>query len=109
MTAPTSLPWRGVETIEAARTAIARQHPVELQLPASFHHAVYACFNPPAARTPAERLDLCGGPELLQQLAQISGLDALAELQSELANAHGAVRVVSPAPTVVITFARPGA
>ena len=100
-TAITNLPWRGAETVDAARTAIAQQQALELQFPAGYHHAVYARFQPSGG---AALLDVRGGAELLQRFAQIEGLDALAALEPDAAQAHAAVRVLSPAPAVVITF-----
>lgn len=107
MAAVTNLPWRGVETIEAARAALAAKQSVELHLPAGFHHAVYAHFR--RELESAEQVDVSGGVELLQRLAEIRGLDPLADLEPSITQAHAAVRVLSPSPTVLITLEGSGA
>jgi hypothetical protein len=100
---PANFPWRGRETVEAARSAIARRDRIALQLPAGFHHAVYAHFRAHDLQAVAERLDVTGGAEVLQRLAQIEGLDGLAQLAADVANAHASVRLLSPTPTVIIS------
>lgn len=104
--ATTDLIWRGTETIHAARAALARQGTVAVQLPADFHHAVYARLHPACRPGDVEALDITGGPELLARISQIPGLDPLVQLERVAAEARARVRVLSPSPKVVIT-ARP--
>lgn len=102
---PTRLQWRGDETVASMRDALVRHADVELQLPADFHHAVYTRLNPDAAAAHGQRLDMSGGAELLAQVADIAGLSALATLEDAVYRAPARVRVMSPAPTIRISFA----
>jgi hypothetical protein len=101
MTAITNLPWRGAETVAAARNMLGRHHDVELKLPAGYHHAVLSRFQTGSTEM-AEQVDVVGGAELLRELASIQGLDQLAELETAVERARMRVRVVSPSPSIVI-------
>lgn len=100
----TRLQWRGDETVASMREAVARHADVELKLPAAFHHAVCSRLSPDVAPGHGQRLDLSGGAELLAQVAEIAGLSALARLEDAVYRAPAEVRVVSPAPTIIIRF-----
>lgn len=101
-----NLTWRGRETVDAAQAAIVDRHDVEVQLPADFHHAMFARFYPDAAPGTVEALDVQGGAEILARAADIRGLDALAQLQEPVRRGHASVRLVSPSPKLVITADR---
>lgn len=101
----TRLQWRGEETVTSVRDALARHADVELQLPAEFHHAVYTRLSPDAPAAHGQRLDRSGGAELLAQVAGIAGLSALATLEDAVYRAPARVRILSPVPTIQISFA----
>lgn len=103
------LAWRGRETVDAARAALADRHDVEVQLPADFHHTVFVHFFPHTAPGTIEELDVAGGAEILARAAAIRGLDGLAQLQEPVRRRHARVRLVSPSPKIVITVDRPPA
>lgn len=101
----TRLQWRGDETVASMREAIVRRTDVELQLPADLHHALCSRLNPDVSPAHGQRLDLSGGAELLARVAEIASLSALAALEDPVYRAPARVRVVSPAPTILIRFA----
>lgn len=102
----TSLLWRGSETIDAAKTALANRVDVELHLPAGFHHAVFSRFAAPAVAAGMESVDIVGGAELLTRLADIRGLEPLVRLETPVLRARATVHVVSPSPTIAIICRR---
>lgn len=104
-----NLMWHGRATVAVARAAVTDHRDVELQLPAGFHHAVFAHFQLGGVPGHGDRVDIEGGPELLAQAATIRGLDALGELQDPVVREHAHVRIVSPSPKIVITAERASA
>jgi hypothetical protein len=100
----TRLQWRGGEAIVSLREAIAQRANVEIELPADFHHAVSSRLKPDLPPAHGQRLEVSGGAELLVQVAGIAGLSALAAFQDPVSRACARVRVVSPAPTICISF-----
>lgn len=106
MTAPVNdLAWRGASTVQAARNALSLNVDVELRLPATYHHAVCRHLRKTAAAQVSESLDLRGGAELLARLADVHGLEQIAELELPAARARAQVRIVSPSPTISIRCA----
>lgn len=103
MTAQTTdLLWHGAQTIEAAAAALSNHANVALHLPANFHHAVVAQFRSRNTQTPNEVVDVIGGAELLAKLSSIRGLEEIAGLEAPVQEAHAAVHIVSPSPTIAI-------
>lgn len=97
------LDWNGVETVGAAIAAVVRHRPIELQLPANYHHALLVRAQPAAAKSALpEILDITGGPELLAEIAHIDGLKELAALIPAVLEAKSRVRILSPSPKVTI-------
>lgn len=96
------LDWNGVETVDAARNAVTRRRPLELQLPANYHHALFVRLCPDAKPAQPEILDVTGGPELLAEIAQIDGLREFAGLVPVVSEAKSRVRILSPSPKVTI-------
>lgn len=103
-----SLSWRGAETIADAKGAIADRADIALNLPADFHHAVCVHLMPPAQGPRPAAVKIEGGAELLARLAEIHGLESIAELEAPVAQAHARVCVLSPSPTVLIVCRRGG-
>lgn len=102
-----SLLWRGAETVGAARTALAHRIDVELHLPADYHHAAYRRLRSPAYAETAQRRDVAGGAELLGRVADIQGLEDIAQLEAPATGVRARVRIVSP--TIAIVCARDAA
>lgn len=103
--APNRLLWRDRQSTREARKALAEFGRVELDLPPNFHHALFAHLQPRAeAGHRPEVLDIEGHAELLRRIADIQGLDDLAELADMVAEADGSVRVRSPSPTITLNL-----
>ena len=99
---PVTLIWEGRETIKEAGDLIAQRIPLELQLPPDTHFALFThlCHG----RNQPETIDLDGGPELLDQAAEVSALQALTELVPALRDAGASVHIISPSPAIQIGF-----
>lgn len=103
--APNRLLWRDRQSTREAREALAEFGRVELDLPPSFHHALFAHLQPRAeAGHRPEVLDLEGDAELLRRIANIQGLEEMAEMAELVTEALGTVLVRSPSPTVIIVL-----
>lgn len=91
------VPWKGFATIPKVAARLARRSAITLSLPAGFHHAVSVRLCPATCRA---NLDVTGGVELLEKLAQVAGLREFADLAGPVAAAGARVRIQSPAPQV---------
>ncbi|RRQ20688.1 hypothetical protein [Thiohalobacter thiocyanaticus] len=100
---PAILNWEGNETIAEAKRLIDQRTPLELQLPPDLHFALFSRLCAEERNQP-ESVEIEGGPELLEQIAQISALAALADLVVPLREAGAGVRVISPSPAILIDF-----
>lgn len=94
--------WKGSETTAAARALVLSRRPVEIHLPANYHHALFARLRSGDAPTSPETLDRAGGSELLLEIAQIDGLQDFDGLAPTVSQAGFKVHIVSPSPTVAI-------
>lgn len=97
------LPWHGHETIESIPALLDQAEQIKITLPENYNHALYRALHSGAPRVQLEEIDASGGPELLADVATVSGLEELSTLTSALTKAQATVQVVSP-PTVVITL-----
>ncbi|MGH8763446.1 MAG: hypothetical protein ACREUR_09485 [Nitrosospira sp.] len=97
------LPWHGHETIESIPALLDQAEQIKITLPENYNHALYRTLHPGAPRVQLEEIDASGGPELLADVATVSGLEELSTLTGALTEAQATVQVVSP-PTVVITL-----
>jgi hypothetical protein len=102
MTQGMRLDWSGRDTLVAGRAALARGLPVEIHLPANYHHALFARIHPEAAPAGAETLDVQGGPELLAKIAEIDGLQEFGLLFTPASETQARVHIRSPSPTVIV-------
>lgn len=100
----TPLLWEGESTLAELHELIRRRGRFELQLPADFHFAIVRHLYPHAAAADPSLVDESGGPELLQRIAEIRGLNELAILVAPLAAAGAQLRVLSPAPAIAVQF-----
>jgi len=98
--------WHGRETIEAAKRSLQAQDSmaIEIELPADFHHTVYRHVRPEAGPGEPEEVDISGGTELLERIAEIRSLGLFRDLVEPASQAGVAVRVRSPVPHVILTF-----
>lgn len=74
---------------------------IGLNLAANYHHAIFRHLHPAAPAGQFEVLDEQGGAELLAKLAEIEGLQALAELRDAVAESKGSVRITGPAMVII--------
>jgi hypothetical protein len=79
---------------------------IEIALPADYNHALFRALNPGAPPAIVENTDVSGGAELLEPIAAVHGLEALAPLARALRASHASLHVVSP-PKLVITVPPP--
>ncbi|SCY29099.1 hypothetical protein SAMN05216420_104131 [Nitrosospira sp. Nl5] len=97
------LPWHGHETIEAVPALLEQAEQIKITLPANYNHALYRALHPEAPRVQLEEIDASGGPELLADIATVSGLEEFTALTDALTAAQATVQVISP-PTVIIAL-----
>ncbi len=95
------LNWEGSETIEAIRPVLRQPCRIELTLAANYHHAIFRHLHPTAPAGQSELLDEQGGAELLAKLAEIEGLQVIAQLRDAVAKSKGKVRVTGPALVII--------
>jgi hypothetical protein len=103
---PNRITWRGPKSAAEITRKLAKRKPVVVSLPWSFHHAlcVQLCDYAKLHGT----LDVNGGSDLLDRLAEITGLHELAQLREPVRLAGAGVRVHSPPPQVYLFFPWPG-
>jgi len=97
-----TLLWEGATTVDAARGAMARGSRVEITLPQGVHHALFRCLNPKAPPGAPESVDAHGGPELLQRVAAVAGLEELVRLEWPSRRSHYQIELSSPDPLLVL-------
>lgn len=97
------LTWHGHETVESIPALLDQAEQIEVILPLNYNHALFQRLHPHAPPAELEDIDVSGGPELLEKIATINGLEEFHALVGTLTTARAAVRVASP-PKVVITL-----
>lgn len=97
------LRWRGYETIEAIPELLNQAEKIEIQLPADYNHALFCVLHPDSSAAELEDIDTSGGPELLRDIATVSGLEAFSALIQDLSAARASVRIISP-PKLIINM-----
>ena len=90
------LTWGGRETAATASAALRRGAKVEITLPANLHHGLFRRLYPDAAPTAPEELNVVGGTELIETLATLAGLEALADLTDSLTRLGYRLQLRSP-------------
>jgi hypothetical protein len=96
------LNWEGSGTVQSLASVLEQQGAVALSLAPDLHHSLFVHLYPGASPGEPEQIDLSGDADLVARVAEISGLEALAELLPALRRAHAEVRVESPAPIIHI-------
>ena len=94
--------WQAQAGMPDIEAAIERGDAVEISLPQSAHHALYMHVTPHARSSEGARLDASGGPELLDAMARVAGLQDVALLVEPVRRAGYAVVLQSPDPTLVL-------
>jgi hypothetical protein len=90
--------WGGRETSADAIQALQRNAQVEITLPANVHHALFCRLYPDAAESDPEEVDVAGGAELIETLASLAGLEAMAGLAEPLTRSGYRLKLRSPSP-----------
>ncbi|WP_139149223.1 hypothetical protein [Nitrosospira sp. Nsp13] len=97
------LTWHGRETVESIPALLDQAEQIEVILPLNYNHTLFHRLHPHAPAAELEDINVSGGPELLEEIATINGLEGFNALIGTLATARAAVRIASP-PKVVITL-----
>ena len=101
------LMWEGRTTLDALLGLAEARVDFEVQLPPDYHFTLYRHLFPHAAPSEAETIDLSGAADLLDKIAEIPGLQELAELTTPLAANQARVRILSPGPGILVHFRMP--
>lgn len=96
--------WEGQTTLMALLSLVQARISLELQLAPDYHFALFRHLYPQAATAEAKQIDVSGGAELLAKVAEIQGLNELAELVAPIAAAGGRVHIQSPGPGILVYF-----
>ena len=93
--------WDGRETVPIISQMIAYAGRIELQLAPECNHALFQKLHPEAPHGGGESVDKSGDAELLEEVANIEGLEEIALLVDILQDEDAWVHIVSP-PTIII-------
>jgi hypothetical protein len=96
------LPWHGHETIESIPALLVAAQRIEITLPPNYNHALFSVLHPNEPPAQLEDIDASGGPELLADIASVSGLEEFTALTQALREAHATVQVLSPAKIIIL-------
>lgn len=96
--------WEGQTTLTALRGLVEARINFELQLAPDYHYALFRHLYPDATAGEPEWIDMHGGAELLERIAEIHGLNELAELAAPIAAAGGSIHIQSPSPGISVSF-----
>lgn len=96
------LTWRGRETVESVPRLFERTEQIEIILPPGYNHSLFCLFHPHAPPSQLENIKISDGPQLLEGVASIKGLEEFKGLVEPLTIAGVTVQVLSP-PKVVLT------
>ena len=103
---PNRVTWRGPKSLSEIARKLEQRKGVAVSLPWSFHHAL--CVRLSDYAKVHGMLDVSGGAELLARLAEVTGLQGLAQLGEPVRVAGASVRVQSPPPQLHLFFPAPG-
>lgn len=96
--------WEGRRTIQRAKEALANAEWVEIRMPDDLNHTLFDRFNPNAPPGEIEELDISGGIEIIEKLGQVRALQDIDQLAISAQEAHAKVRIISPAPRLIISL-----
>lgn len=97
------LNWHGRETIEAVELLLLQAAQIEILLPQDYNYILFQALYPLDMAGKHEIDDLEGGPELLEDIAEIEGLGELSELVDWLMELEATVHVFAPPAMVILT------
>jgi hypothetical protein len=100
-----SLRWEGHETVEAAQLLLLQAAQIEIILPQDYNDILSQRLHSLNFISKQEINDLQGGPELLEDIAEIDGLGEMSELVEWLVELDATVHIFAP-PAVVILIPR---
>ena len=100
--------WEGAKTVRTLSSALQERGAVLLGLAPDLHHSLFVHLYPGAAPGDPEQVDVRGDAELLTRVAEVPGLEGLADLVSALKAAQAQVQVESPAPAIHILIPEAG-
>ena len=95
------LTWQGDATVDRIPALLDQADRIQIALPAEYNHALFRTLHPNASDAAVESIDINAGPEILDAVAKVGGLESLANLTAILTRAHASVTLRSP-PTIVI-------
>ena len=98
------LVWQGDDTVAAVRKLLTTAQRIEITLPANFNHALFTVLYPHAAAAAAETIDSQAGPELLDTIAQVRGLEPMSALAEMLRPLGARIHLLSPPLLVLYDF-----
>ncbi|MBA2484449.1 MAG: hypothetical protein H0V39_08540 [Nitrosomonas sp.] len=96
------LTWQGQKTVESIPKLLNEAEQIEVTLPMDYNHALFRTLNPDVSVAELEKIDVSGGPELLNRIAAVRGLEELAALAERLNVANISVRIISP-PKLILS------
>jgi hypothetical protein len=96
--------WEGPTTLHALQALVQARVNFELQLPPDYHFALFRHLFPHAAPGETETIDVSGTADLLDKVAEIQGLQELAELKAPVAASQAQLRILSPGPGILVYF-----
>ncbi len=94
--------WSGRRAVDESIARLREGAEIVLELPLAVHHALVARLRPGAASRESEPLEVSDGPEILEAVADIAGLEDIARLQGCLKGRGWRVIVASPHPRLII-------
>lgn len=103
--APTSLLWKGPETVEEARGLVESLEPpvaLEFHLPPDLHHTLYTRLHAREREQGVEEVSLEGDAGLLRRIEDLPGVEGLKELREWVEGKGFRVRIVSPGPAIIV-------
>jgi len=102
--AATRLIWEGRSTLGKLRELVQARMNFELQLPQDYHFTLFRHLYPDAPPGEPDFVDVRGTAELLKKVAEIRGLEQLADLVELVTAAQAKLHIQSPAPGILVCF-----
>ncbi len=94
--------WSGRRAVDESIAHLREGAEIVLELPLAVHHALVARLRPGAASRESEPLEVSDGPEILDAVADIAGLEDIARLRDCLKGTDWRVTVASPHPRLIV-------
>jgi hypothetical protein len=104
----TPVHWEGPKTVRTLASALQQEGAAALSLAPDLHHSLFVHLYPGAGPGDPEQVDIRGDAALFGRIAEVAGLEGLAELIPALKAARAEVHVESPAPVIHILIPETG-